>query len=82
MSHGYSHRTVLAVLRADSVSLGVALGRLCIELDIPVSAVADALGVSRMAVYKWFDGTSVPSPKHAPRIQALMQSYKKRPKKK
>lgn len=79
MSYGYSQRLVNAVTEAETDSLGVALGRFCIRHDIPVSVVAEELGVSRTAIYNWFDGSSIPSPFYAPRIKAWMQTVKKRP---
>lgn len=78
MSYGYSQRVVNAVLEADTDSLGVALGKLCIQHDIPVSVVANDIGVSRMTVYKWFDGSTIPSPFYAPKIEAWTQRVKKR----
>lgn len=78
MSYGYSQRIVNAVNEAETDSLGVALGKLCIRHDIPVSVVANDIGVSRMTVYKWFDGSASPSPFYAPRIEAWMQRVKKR----
>jgi len=78
MSYGYSQRTVDAIQRANADSLGVALGKLCIRHDIPVSEVANDIGVSRMTVYKWFDGSANPSPFYAPKIEAWMQRVKKR----
>lgn len=78
MSYGYSQRIANAIIEAEVDSLGVALGKFCIRHDIPVSEVAGGLGVSRTAVYKWFDGSSIPSPFYAPKIEAWMQRVKKR----
>jgi len=46
--------------KADRRHLGVAVGRLCIAQSIPVSDVADRLGVSRMTIYNWFMGLHEP----------------------
>jgi len=78
MSYGYSQRLVEANREADAKSLGVALGRLCIEFGISVSDVADRLGVSRATVYNWFWGASVPDRTRSERIAKLMQTLKKR----
>ena len=78
MSYGYSQRLVEANKKADARSLGVALGRLCIELGVSVSEVANKLGVSRAAVYNWFWGASVPDATRSARIAKLMLSLKKR----
>lgn len=82
MSHGYSQRTVQALKKAKPNSLGAALGRLCVELDLPVAVVAEVLGVSRMTVYNWFDGSTEPSPRYAKKIENWLQSCKKLPNKK
>ena len=78
MSYGYSQRLVDANKEADASSLGVALGRLCIELGVSVNEVAKKLGVSRATVYNWFWGTSVPDAVRSARIAKLMPSLKKR----
>lgn len=78
MSYGYSQRLVDANKKADSSSLGVALGRLCIELGVSVNEVAEKLGVSRATVYNWFWGASVPDRTRSARIAKLMPSLKKR----
>lgn len=36
--------------------MGVALGRLCILRQIPVTRVCQDLDVSKAAVYRWFSG--------------------------
>lgn len=61
MTYGYSQRLAELNRSAGLESIGVVLGRECIKLGIPVRAVAQALGVSRMTVYNWFTGTSKPS---------------------
>lgn len=78
MSYGYSQRLVEANRNADTKSLGVALGKLCIELGVSVNEVAKKLDVSRATVYNWFWGTSVPDAKRSDRIAKLMSSLKKR----
>ena len=77
MSYGYSQRLIEAIQAADSKSLSVALGRLCLKLDIPVNDVAQALGVSRATVYNWFWGTSKPDPKRSVRIVEYICKLKK-----
>lgn len=78
MSYGYSQRLIDANKKADVKSLGVALGRICIELEISVNEVAERLGVSRATVYNWFWGTSVPDPTRSSRISKLITSLSKR----
>lgn len=57
---GYSQRVVEANELADINSLGVLLGRFCISRDIPVVDISEYFGVSKMTVYNWFTGKSVP----------------------
>jgi hypothetical protein len=56
MSYGYSARVIKINEQADDSRLGVALGRHCIALDIPVSLVSARMGVSKQTVYNWFMG--------------------------
>jgi len=62
-NRGYSRKFVDANHKADPFHVGVQLGRICIERDIPVQDVAEHLDVSRQAVYMWFLGKSLPHPK-------------------
>jgi DNA-binding transcriptional regulator YiaG len=55
---GYSQQLVKANKKANQKLRGVQLGKLCIAKDIPVSALANRLSVSRTAVYAWFKGES------------------------
>lgn len=61
---------------ADSQLLGVQLGRVCLNKDIPVSDVASFFGVSRMTVYSWFRGKSIVSGKHAEKMKKLVDKLK------
>jgi len=60
MSSGYSLRLRDLNSKADKRKLGVRLGKLCIEHNVPVMVVAKRLGVSRTTVYNWFCGASAP----------------------
>lgn len=62
MSYGYSQRVIAANKSASKSLLGVALGRMCISMDVPVTEVASTLGVSRETVYNWFTGEYMPHP--------------------
>ena len=62
MTIGYSQSLAFANKKASVKSLGVALGRACIEKGIGVRAVAEYFGVSRQAIYNWFKGVSNPRP--------------------
>lgn len=74
MSRGYSLRMRDLNAKADKRKLGVRLGRLCIKHDVPVSVVAQRMGVTRATVYNWFCGTSVPQASAATLIEAYIAS--------
>jgi hypothetical protein len=78
MSYGYSQNLVEANKKADIGSLGVALGRLCIENGIPVGIIAETLGVSRSTIYNWFWGVTVPIRAHNEQIERFIARHKKR----
>lgn len=59
---GYSRKFVNANKAADPFHVGVCLGRVCIERDIPIQDVAEHLKVSRQTVYSWFLGLTHPHP--------------------
>lgn len=71
MSHGYSLRLRDLNAAADKRKLGVRLGQACIAHGVPVSVVAQRMGVTRATVYNWFCGTSVPQAN----LTALIDSY-------
>ena len=77
MSYGYSQRLIEANKVAED-SLGVALGRLCIERGITVNEISKYLGVSRATIYNWFWGTHTPAREHSDNISSFMRQYKKR----
>jgi hypothetical protein len=72
MTKGYSTLTVQEVKEANQNLLGVKLGRICVERNIPVTDVSDFFGVSRVTVYSWFRGKTVVSGKHADKMQKLI----------
>lgn len=72
-NRGYSKRIIDANKRADMDSLGVRLGKLCIEEDVSVAEVAETLGVSRQSVYAWFTGHFTPNPKIEGKIRAFIK---------
>jgi len=61
-NRGYSRTFVDANNKADPFHVGVQLGRICIQRDIPVQDVAEHLDVSRQAIYMWFLGKALPHP--------------------
>jgi hypothetical protein len=76
MSYGYSQSLVYANRKASIKSLGVALGRVCIRANISVSDVAEFFGVTRMTIYNWFKGDSVPHSSYAEAINDYITQTK------
>ena len=76
MAKGYSIQLADQNKAADSELIGVQLGRVCINKDIPVTDVADFFKVSRMTVYSWFRGDTKVSGKHLEKMQKLIARLK------
>lgn len=76
-ARGYSYALVKAIQAADPKLLGVQLGRLCIEQDIPVPHVADRFNVTRQTVYSWFTGKYKPTRQFVEGITQMLESYQK-----
>lgn len=74
MSHGYTLRIRDLNAKADQRKLGVRLGKLCIQHDVPVTVVAERMGVTRATVYNWFCGTSVPQASAVTLIESYIAS--------
>jgi hypothetical protein len=75
-SRGYSSRVIRANLEANANNPGVALGRFCIERDIPVRDAAEYFGVSRMTIYKWFIGEWIPRKIQRAKIEERLKRVK------
>lgn len=75
MSYGYSARLIALNKKADSKLLGVRLGRVCIQQNIPVSTVAARLGVSRQTIYNWFMGETNLQDQSVDAVQDLIKSF-------
>lgn len=73
MSNGYSTRFALAVNSADTSKIGVQLGNVCIDLDIPAVEVAQHVGVTRATIYNWFKGTTNVPPAYRDAVQDLVR---------
>ena len=70
-NRGYSNKIANANRNADLSSAGVRLGRFCIAEDKRVSAIAKKFNVTKLTVYKWFDGSWIPNERHS----ALILEY-------
>ena len=79
MSNGYSSRFIKTVNMADTGKLGVQLGNLCIEHDMPAQDVAEHFGVARATIYNWFKGITNVPPSHQEQVaEAIRALLKKR----
>lgn len=52
----YGQKFLLELKDADPTRLGVQLGRLCVDANIPALYVAKVLKVSKTTIYAWFRG--------------------------
>lgn len=77
MPKGYSLLTANEIREANKTLLGVQLGRICLEKDIPVTDVADFFDVSRVTVYSWFRGKTVVSGKYSDKMKRLIEKLNK-----
>jgi hypothetical protein len=59
VARSYSQKFLLSLQEADGNRLGVRLGRLCVEANLPAAYVAKALETSRISVYNWFRGGGI-----------------------
>ena len=84
MPFGYSHDFVVDITskyKSDPKNPVYRLGYLAVKHGIMLSEVADRLGVSKQAVYKWFEGAYQPKEKMLTSIKALnkeLRTLKKR----
>jgi hypothetical protein len=73
MSSGYSSRFARTVNSADTSKIGVQLGNLCVERDIPAADVAAHFGVTRATIYNWFKGTTKVPPAHQEAVAKVVR---------
>lgn len=71
MPRSYGHKFLVALKDGDPARLGVRLGRLCVEANLPAAYIAKALGTSRTTVYAWFRGQGIREEKRT-RIEAFI----------
>jgi hypothetical protein len=55
----YSEQFLLKLARTTSSQLGIRLGKVCVDANLPPLQVAKALNVSRWSVYRWFRGADI-----------------------
>lgn len=73
---GYTTRLVSLNKEANQSLLGVRLGRVCINHDVPVTEVASQLDVSRQTVYNWFMGIHEPNENLKDLIEEIIAEYR------
>lgn len=71
-NRGYSSRVICANAIASTDNLGVLLGRYCIAKDIPASDIANAMLVTKMTIYKWFTGKTIPRKSQEERLKSII----------
>lgn len=79
MSRTYGERFLLDLYRSGGNGadpLGISLGKLCVEANIPAAYVAVALDTTTTTVYQWFRGQKIRMKKHKT-IEVFMDLVKK-----
>lgn len=71
MPRSYGDKFLVALKDGDPARLGVRLGRVCVEANLPAAYVAKALGTSRTTVYAWFRGQGIREEKRT-RIESFI----------
>lgn len=72
MPRSYGEKFLRGLADGDPASVGVQLGRACVEANLPAAYVARVMGVARMTIYKWFRGHSI-TEKNLRTIAAFMR---------
>ena len=79
LDRGYYNSTKKLIETADQANpglIGVQLGLLCVNNNIPVNVVAEALKVSRQTVYSWFIDKHRPGRSKEDAVKQLIAEYK------
>lgn len=74
MTKGYSPKILEAVKNGDPDSFGVKFAKFCIAKKLSVDYVSKELGVTRMTLYRWFNGYDVRR-KNREAIKKFMDSF-------
>lgn len=76
MPRSYDQKFLLDLQKADPNRLGVKLGRLCVEANLPAAYVAKVLDTSRTTVYSWFRGQGIREERRA-RVETFIDIVEK-----
>lgn len=77
-TRGYDSLFIRKVEEADQKPVVLALADVCIEKNIPVTEVAELLGVTRATVYNWMTGKTSPNPRYLALIPKITRRLSKR----
>jgi len=72
---GYSTSFVSAIAHGRLSDLMFQFANECVVREIPVSAVAEKLGVTRTTVYSWFTGKVEPRARHQEQIRQILARW-------
>ena len=72
----YGEKFLLELRDADPTRLGVQLGRLCVDANLPALYVSKILEVSKTTIYAWFRGQYIREQKRK-NIEAFMNLVQK-----
>jgi AcrR family transcriptional regulator len=72
---GYSTSFVSAITHGRLSDLMFQFANECLVREIPVSAVAERIGVTRATVYAWFTGRAEPRARHQEKIKQILARW-------
>jgi len=75
MPRPYSQEFLVDLHSRVPGDLGTELAKLCIEAKLPASYVCQALGISRVTLYKWYRGQQIKH-KYVPAIEEFMSGIR------
>lgn len=75
---GHDTQFIRRVEEADQHPAVLYLANMCIDYEIPITAVADEFGVSRATIYNWMTGKTVPRPHHLKKMPGITERLRKR----
>jgi hypothetical protein len=78
-ARGYDSLFIHKVKSVDHPAVIAQLVAVCIDKNIPASAVAPMFGVTRATVYNWMTGSTAPNPRYLalfPRVTARLLKRK------
>lgn len=75
MARTFSTKFLNQLAQNESATLGVELGRLCVDAGLSATHIAEALEVSKTSVYSWFRGAGIREKKLRD-VESLMRLLK------